>query len=72
MRTMSTYIQRKLERASLNPETFNKELNQSIKLLIASEIDELAKWFVTFTKDKPQLRNYNNKNAYDRNLLMRF
>lgn len=72
MRTMSTYIQRKLERASLNPEVFNKELNQSIKLLIASEIDELAKWFVVYTKDKPQLRNYKSKDAYDRNLLMRF
>ena len=72
MRTMSTYIQKKLERASLNPDLFNKELHQSIKLLIGSEIDELAKWFVSYTKDKPQLRNYKSTTAYDRNLLMKF
>ncbi|AMO19167.1 hypothetical protein HUE46_00860 [Flavobacterium columnare] len=69
MRTMSTYIQRKLERASLNPEQFNEELNQSIKILISSEIDELAKWFVHFTKDKPHLKNLQNDTAYNRNLL---
>ncbi|OWP83296.1 hypothetical protein BWK59_11260 [Flavobacterium davisii] len=72
MSTMSIYIQRKLEKASLNPEQFNKELNQSIKILISSEIDELAKWFVNFTEDKPHLKTIKNNTAYNRNLLIKF
>lgn len=72
MSSMSIYIQRRLEKASLNPDLFKKELNQSIKLLIASEIDELAAWFVNFTKDKPQLKNLKTENAYDRNLLIKY
>ena len=58
MRSMSAYIQRRLEKASFNPDLFKKELNQSIPVLISSEIDELADWFVKFTKDKPHLKNY--------------
>lgn len=67
---MTNYIQGKLERLSFNPDQFRTELNQSMKILIASEIDELADWFVKFTKDKPHLRNYKNYTAYDKNLLM--
>lgn len=52
-----SYTKDALERASQNPELFCKELAKAIKILIASELEELAAWFVNFIKGKPELQN---------------
>jgi hypothetical protein len=46
-----------LERVSYDPNLFCKELAKAIKNLLASELEELAKWFVSFTKGRPELQN---------------
>lgn len=55
--TMITYTKTTLERASVDPALFCKELANAIKILIASELEELAIWFVNFTKGRPELQN---------------
>lgn len=54
---MITHTQTVLERVSYDPNLFCKELAKAIKNLLASELEELAKWFVSFTKGRPELQN---------------
>jgi hypothetical protein len=54
---MITHTQVLLERVSNDPNLFCKELLKAIKNLLASELEELARWFVSFTKGRPELQN---------------
>ena len=54
---MITRTKATLERVSFDPVAFCRELLEVIKFLLPSELDELAIWFVNFTKEKPELRN---------------
>jgi hypothetical protein len=47
-----------LERVSFDSELFCKELEKAVKLLLPNEIEELAIWFLNFTKEKPELRKF--------------
>ncbi|KIX22162.1 hypothetical protein SY27_05755 [Flavobacterium sp. 316] len=46
-----------LEKVSFDPALFSRELLKAIKFLLATELEELAIWFVNFTKGKPELQN---------------
>jgi hypothetical protein len=52
-----TQTKSRLERLSSDPEQFCKELVNALKFLLTSELEELALWFVQFTKGKPELQN---------------
>ncbi|MES2811664.1 MAG: hypothetical protein V4670_04265 [Bacteroidota bacterium] len=58
-RSMITYTKLILERVSSDPAQFCRELANAIKILIASELEELAIWFVNFTKERPELQHCN-------------
>lgn len=45
-----------LERVSFDAKLFAKELQKAVKVLLPYEIEELTKWFLNFTKGKPELR----------------
>lgn len=55
-RNMYTYTKSILERVSFDPILFCKELEKAIKLLLPYEIEQLTEWLLSFTKEKPELR----------------
>ncbi|GAA4769057.1 MULTISPECIES: hypothetical protein [Flavobacterium] len=55
-RQMIDYTKSILERVSFDPALFRKELEKAVKMLLPYEIEELSKWFFSFTKGKPELR----------------
>jgi DNA replication protein DnaD len=46
-----------LESVSFDSNLFRKELEKAMKILLPYEIEELANWLVSFTKQKPELQN---------------
>lgn len=58
-KSLLTYTKLTLERVSANPALFCRELANAIKILLADELEELAIWFVNFTKEKPELQHCN-------------
>jgi len=58
-RSLITYTKLTLERVSSDPALFCRELTNAIKILMASELEELAIWFVNFTKERPELQHCN-------------
>ena len=54
--TMFNYTKSVLERVSFDPKLFCKELEKAIKLLLPYEIEQLTDWLLSFTKEKPELR----------------
>jgi hypothetical protein len=56
-RSMINRTKQALERVSFDSALFCRELLQAIKFLLPSELEELAIWFVSFTKEKPHLQN---------------
>jgi len=55
-RTMYAYTKSILERVSFDPVLFCKELEKAVKLLLPYELEQLTKWLLSFTKEKPELR----------------
>lgn len=55
-RTMFAYTQTILERVSFDPLLFCKELEKALKVLLPYEIEQLTEWLLSFTDEKPELR----------------
>ena len=51
------YTKSVLETVSENPLKFKKELQQAKKNLLPFEIEHLTKWLVSYTTNKPELKN---------------
>lgn len=57
-KVMYDYTKLVLERVSFDPLLFCKELEKAIKMLLPFEVEELREWLLSFTKGKPELRQY--------------
>lgn len=55
-RTMFAYSKTILERVSFDPLLFCKELEKALKLLLPYEVEQLTEWLLSFTDEKPELR----------------
>ncbi|HMI07259.1 MAG TPA: hypothetical protein VK528_06920 [Flavobacterium sp.] len=55
-RTMFAYTKTILERVSFDPLLFCKELEKALKVLLPYEIEQLTEWLLSFTDEKPELR----------------
>lgn len=53
---MFDYTKSVLERVSFDPILFCKELEKAIKALLPYEMDLLREWLLTFTNEKPELK----------------
>ncbi|SHG72009.1 hypothetical protein SAMN05443549_10632 [Flavobacterium fluvii] len=53
---MFDYTKSVLERVSFDPSLFCKELEKAIKALLPYEMDLLREWLLTFTVEKPELK----------------
>ncbi len=50
------YTKDTLEKVSLNPELFNRELKKAVKNLLPYEMEHLINWLRFFTNNKPELK----------------
>jgi hypothetical protein len=55
-KVMFDYTKSVLERVSFDPLLFCKELEKAIKSLLPYEMDLLREWLLTFTIEKPELK----------------
>jgi DNA replication protein DnaD len=55
-RTMFDYTKTILERVSFDPLLFCKELEKALKMLLPYEVEQLTDWLLSFTKEKPELK----------------
>jgi DNA replication protein DnaD len=55
-RTMFDYSKTILESVSFDPLLFCKELEKALKMLLPYEVEQLTDWLLSFTKEKPELR----------------
>ena len=55
-RSIFDYTKSVLERVSFDASLFCKELEKALKMLLQYEIEELTDWLLSFTKEKPELR----------------
>jgi len=55
-RTMFEYTKTILERVSFDPLLFCKELEKALRSLLPYEVEQLADWLLSFTDQKPELR----------------
>lgn len=55
-RTMFDYTKTILERVSFDPTLFCKELEKALKMLLPYEVEQLTDWLLSFTREKPELR----------------
>ncbi len=55
-RLIYEYTKSVLERVSFDSMLFCKELEKAIKVLLPYEIEELRLWLLSFTSEKPELR----------------
>lgn len=55
-RTMFDYSKTILESVSFDPLLFCKELEKALKTLLPYEVEQLSDWLLSFTKEKPELR----------------
>ena len=53
---MYDYTKSVLERVSFDPILFCKELEKAIKTLLPYEMEQLKEWLLSFTNEKPELR----------------
>ncbi|ESU20332.1 hypothetical protein FEDK69T_28480 [Flavobacterium enshiense DK69] len=53
---MYAYTKSILERVSFDPILFCKELEKAVKILLPYELEQLTEWLLSFTKEKPELR----------------
>ena len=57
-RMIYDYTKSVLERVSFDPKLFCKELKKAIKNLLPYEIEQLKKWLLNFTNEKPELKQF--------------
>jgi hypothetical protein len=50
------YTKSILERVSFDVVLFCKELEKATRVLLPFELDELREWLLSFTEEKPELR----------------
>ncbi len=55
-KAMFNYSKKVLESVSFDAILFCKELEKAIKVLLPYEIEQLTIWLMSFTKEKPELR----------------
>ncbi len=55
-RKIYDYTKSVLEKVSFEPKLFRKELEKGIKLLLPYEVEQLIEWLLSYTKEKPELR----------------
>ena len=55
-RTMVTYTKNVLEKVSFDPSLFCKELDKALKTLLPYEVEQLLDWLLTYTIEKPELK----------------
>jgi len=55
-KVMFDYTKSVLERVSFDPILFCKELEKAIKSLLPYEIELLREWLLSFTIEKPELK----------------
>jgi hypothetical protein len=53
---MFDYTKSILERVSFDPVLFCKELEKAIKTLLPYEMEQLREWLLSFTIEKPELK----------------
>lgn len=53
---MFDYTKTILERVSFDPLLFCKELEKALKMLLPYEVEQLTDWLMSFTKEKPELK----------------
>lgn len=53
---MFDYTKSVLERVSFDPILFCKELEKAIRSLLPFEVDQLREWLLSFTQEKPELK----------------
>jgi len=53
---MFDYTKTILERVSFDPTLFCKELEKALKMLLPYEVEQLTDWLLSFTREKPELR----------------
>ena len=58
---MFDYTKSVLERVSFDPLLFCKELEKAIKALLPYELEQLREWLLTFTIEKPELKQFPKK-----------
>jgi hypothetical protein len=56
-RMIYDYTKSVLERVSFDPALFSKELKKAIKALLPDELEQLRKWLLFFTSEKPELKS---------------
>lgn len=55
-RLIYDYTKTVLERVSFDAKLFCKELEKALKTLLPYEIEQLTEWLLSFTSEKPELR----------------
>lgn len=55
-RMIYDYTKSVLEKSSIDPNLFTRELKKAIKVLLPYEIEQLLKWLVYFTEQRPELK----------------
>lgn len=55
-RLIYDYTKTVLERVSFDAKLFCKELEKALKNLLPYEIEQLTEWLLSFTSEKPELR----------------
>lgn len=55
-RMIYDYTKTMLERVSFDPVLFLKELKKAIRTLLPYEMEQLKKWLINFTIEKPELK----------------
>jgi len=55
-RLIYDYTKSVLERVSFDAKLFRKELEKAIKVLLPYEVEQLTEWLLSFTQEKPELR----------------
>lgn len=56
-RKIFDYTKSVLERVSFDASLFCKELEKALKVLLPYEIEQLTDWLLSFTQEKPELRD---------------
>lgn len=55
-RLIYDYTKIVLERVSFDAKLFCKELEKALRTLLPYEIEQLTEWLLSFTSEKPELR----------------
>jgi DNA replication protein DnaD len=55
-RLIYDYTKTVLERVSFDAKLFCKELEKALRTLLPYEIEQLTEWLLSFTSEKPELR----------------